>query len=190
MDTLFELDEVTKANHRIRMMVGARKNLNKHDFYPTPEIATVKFLEAEKFEGEIWEPACGDGAMSKVIERYGYPCKSTDLIYRGYGEGGVDFMRCTYQADNIMTNPPFKHANKFIHHALTHASKKVALLLRLNILESKGRKKLFTEFPFARLYVHSERIPFQARTEASNAIAFAWYVWDFSFTGEPVIRFL
>lgn len=190
MDTLFELDEITKANHRIRMMVGARKNRREHDFYPTPEIATVRFLEAEKFTGEIWEPACGDGAMSIVMERYGYQVKSSDLIYRGYGEGDVDFLRSTYKTKNIVTNPPFKLANKFIHHALEHASNKVALLLRLNVLESKGRKKLFTKYPFARLYVHSERIPFQANTESSNAIAFAWYVWDFSYTGEPVIKFL
>lgn len=190
METLFELPEISKANHRIRMMVGARKNKNKHDYYPTPEIATVKFLEAEKFEGEIWEPACGDGAMSKVIERYGYRCKSTDLIYRGYGEGGVDFLRSTYRAENIVTNPPFKLANKFIHQALEHASRKVALLLRLNILESTGRKILFTEYPFARLYVHSKRIPFQAMTDSNNAIAFAWYVWDFSHKGDAVIRFL
>lgn len=172
------------------MAVGARKNLNKHDFYPTPEIATVRFLEQEKFEGEIWEPACGDGAMSRVIERYGYPCKSTDLIDRGYGEGGVDFLRSTYQTENIVTNPPFILANKFIHHALTHASKKVAFLLRLNMLESKGREKLFTKFPFARLYVHSRRIPFAAKTGSSNAIAFAWYVWDYAHVGDPVIKFL
>lgn len=189
-ETLFELSEISKANHRIRMMVGARKNLNKHDFYPTPEIATIKFLEREQFDGEIWEPACGDGAMSKVIERYGYQCKSTDLINRGYGEGDIDFLRCTYMTENIVTNPPFKLANKFIHHALEHASKKVAFLMRLNVLESKGRKKLFTQYPFARLYVHSERIPFQAKTGSSNAIAFAWYVWDFSYKGKPTIEFL
>ncbi len=190
METLFELDEVSKANHRIRMMVGARKNRMEHDYYPTPEIATVKFLEQEKFEGEIWECACGDGAMSRVIERYGYACKSTDLIDRGYGEGGIDFLRSTYQTENIVSNPPFKLANKFIHHALTHASRKVAFLMRLNILESKGRKKLFTQFPFARLYVHSERVPFQANTDSNSAIAFAWYVWDFSHIGDPVIKFL
>ena len=189
-ETLFDLPEITKANHRIRMMVGARKNLNKNDFYATPEIATVKFLDHEKFEDEIWEPACGDGAMSRVIEHYGYQCKSTDLIDRGYGEGGIDFLRCTYSAENIITNPPFKLANKFIHHALEHSKKKVALLLRLNILESKGRKKLFTEYPFARLYVNSERIPFMAKTGSNNAIAFAWYVWDFSYRGKPTIEFL
>jgi hypothetical protein len=89
MDTLFELDEVSKAKHHdIRTLVGARKNKVANDFYPTPEIATVKFLEQEKFVGEIWEPACGDGSMSRVIERYGYLVKSTDLIYRGFGRGG------------------------------------------------------------------------------------------------------
>lgn len=191
MDTLFELPEITKANHRIRMMSGARQNRIAHDFYPTPEIATVKFLERETFDGEIWEPACGDGAMSSVIERYGYRVKSTDLIYRGYGEGGINFLRCNHQTDNIVTNPPFKLANKFIHHALEHAKNKVALLLRLNMLESKSRKKLFTEYPFARLYIHSERIPFKVKaTTGSNAIAFAWFVWDFSYSGKPVIEFL
>lgn len=90
MDTLFEIPETSKAKHHaIRTIVGARNNRVENDFYPTPEIATVLLLENEKFEGEIWEPACGDGAMSTVIERYGYPVKSTDLIDRGYGRGGM-----------------------------------------------------------------------------------------------------
>lgn len=32
------------------------------DFYRTPAIATEKLLEVECFEGDIWEPACGDGS--------------------------------------------------------------------------------------------------------------------------------
>src|SRR5690348_10540948 len=123
------------------MMAGARNNRIAYDFYPTPEIATVKLLEIETFQGEIWEPACGDGAISRVLERYGYLVKSTDLIDRGYGEGGLDFLRSQYRTRNIVTNPPFKFANKFIHHALTHATAKVVMLLRLNFLESKSRKK-------------------------------------------------
>ena len=94
------------------MMSGARKNHIAHDFYPTPEIATIKFLDKERFDGEIWECACGDGAMSRVIERYGYQVKSTDLIDRGYGKKGqINFLTCSDRADNIMTNPPFKYAN-------------------------------------------------------------------------------
>ena len=191
MNTLFDIPETSKARHNIRMMAGARNNRIAHDFYPTPEIATVSFLEREKFEGEIWEPACGDGAMSRVIERYGYPVKSTDLIDRGYGVGEVDFLRSKERANNIMTNPPFSLANKFIHHALTHADKKVAMLLRLNFLESKTRKKFFTEFPFARIYVFAERVPFRVNPQSgSNAIAFAWFVWDYLHSGKATIEWL
>lgn len=191
-DTLFEIPESSKANHRIRMIAGARNNRRMdHDFYPTPEIATIKFLEHEKFKGEIWEPACGDGAISKVLQDSGYFTVSSDLIYRGYGEGGVDFLRSTYHTENIVTNPPFKLANKFVNHALTHASKKVCFLLRLNFLESKTRIPLFRDFPFARLYVHASRIPFQVSPgSGSNAIAFAWFVWDYSHKGDPVIKWI
>ncbi len=188
--TLFPMSEEAKAKHYIRRMVGSRNNRVKHDFYPTPEIATVRLLDREKFDGDIWEPACGDGAISRVLERYGYRVKSTDLIDRGYGEGGVDFLRCNYQTENIFTNPPFKFANKFVHHALEHATRKVVMLLRLNFLESQRRKKLFVDFPFSKLYVHSERIPFKANTDANNAIAFAWFVWDFGYTGKPTIEWL
>lgn len=184
--TLFDIPATSKAKHKIRMMVGARNNRVEHDFYPTPEIATVSFLERESFDGEVWEPACGDGAMSRVLENYGYRVKSTDLIDRGYGKGGVNFLRSRYRTENIVTNPPFTLANKFIHHALTHASKKVAFLLRLNMLESKTRNKFYTKFPFARLYIFGERVPFSS----NNAIAFGWFVWDFSYTGKPTIEWL
>jgi hypothetical protein len=184
VNTLFDIPETTKAKHHdIRTFVGSRKNNVQNDFYPTPRIATVSFLEQEKFEGEIWEPACGDGAMSKVLESYGYSVKSTDLIDRGYGLGGVDFLKSTYVADNIVTNPPFSRANQFIHHALIHARRKVALLGRINLLETKKRQKLFTDFPFARLYVFAKRVPFGT----DNAICFAWFVWEHGYTGKPTI---
>jgi len=37
------------------------------EFYPTPPEATRALLSVESFEGDIWEPACGDGAISKVL---------------------------------------------------------------------------------------------------------------------------
>jgi len=39
-----------------------------YEFYPTPPEATRALLSVECFEGDIWEPACGDGAISKVLE--------------------------------------------------------------------------------------------------------------------------
>jgi hypothetical protein len=72
-------------------------------------------LAVEKFNGGIWEPACGDGSISKELEAAGYAVHSTDLIDRGYGTGGVDFL-LDYRtsADNIVTNPPFKFAEEFV----------------------------------------------------------------------------
>ena len=78
------------------------------EFYPTPPEATRALLSVEHFEGDIWEPACGDGAISKVLEEAGYSVISTDLINRGYGRGGQNFLKSTTPlARNIITNPPY-----------------------------------------------------------------------------------
>jgi hypothetical protein len=79
-----------------------------YEFYPTPPEATRALLSVESFEGDIWEPACGDGAISKVLKASGYQVVSTDLIDRGYGAGGHNFLKSnTPLAKNIITNPPY-----------------------------------------------------------------------------------
>lgn len=79
-----------------------------YEFYPTPPEATRALLSVESFEGDIWEPACGDGAISKVLKAAGYQVVSTDLINRGYGAGGHNFLKSDKTlAKNIITNPPY-----------------------------------------------------------------------------------
>jgi len=58
-----------------------------HDFYPTPPEAVRALLSVETFTGSVWEPACGDGAISKVLIEAGFEVVSTDLIDRGFGTG-------------------------------------------------------------------------------------------------------
>jgi len=58
----------------------------KHEFYTTPPEATRALLSVEEFEGPIWEPACGLGHISDVLETAGHTVQSTDLILRGYGD--------------------------------------------------------------------------------------------------------
>ena len=64
-------------------------DLSGADFFPTPPWATFAFIDNEKFNGEIWECACGDGSMSRILEQTGQPVRSSDLYDRGYGEAGV-----------------------------------------------------------------------------------------------------
>jgi hypothetical protein len=46
-------------------------DLDGPDFFPTPRWATFALIDNEKFQGDIWECACGDGAMSEVLEQTG-----------------------------------------------------------------------------------------------------------------------
>jgi hypothetical protein len=79
-------------------------DLDGPDFFRTPRWATFALIENEKFNGEIWECACGDGTMSRVLEETGQPVRSTDLYDRCFGEAGVDFLMSRSRADT--DNPP------------------------------------------------------------------------------------
>lgn len=61
----------------------------EYDFYPTPSYCVEELLLRESFDGNIWECACGKGDISEVFVKKGYDIISTDLVYRGYGVGGV-----------------------------------------------------------------------------------------------------
>jgi len=64
----------------------------ENDFYPTPSIATLKLLEKEKFEGDIWECACGDGAISKILTSQGHFVFNSDIIDRGFNDETINFL--------------------------------------------------------------------------------------------------
>jgi hypothetical protein len=173
-------------------------NRETHDFYPTWPAATRALLAVERFEGAIWEPACGDGAISRELLAAGYAVTSTDLIDRGYGEGGRDFlMEWAPIAPNIITNPPFRWAVEFVDRALQLTTGKVALFLRLAFLEGIGRGAWFPTTPLARVHVMSRRVPIQRGRlmqsnsgEGAGVIAFAWFVWDHGHRGAPALGFL
>lgn len=174
-------------------------NRETHDFYPTWPAATRALLSVERFDGSIWEPACGNGAMSRELIAAGYPVVSTDLIDRGYGEGGRDFLaEWAPLASNIVTNPPFRWATEFVDRALLLTARdkgKVALFLRLAFLEGVERGRWFPSTPLARVWVMSRRVPMGRGKLAEQGaghgvIAFAWFVWDHNYAGMPSLGWL
>lgn len=98
------------------------------------------------------------------------------------------------RADNIITNPPFKSAQKFIEKALTIATKKVVILQRLAFLESKERYKLFTTTPLKCIYVFSKRLNFYPNgindKKKSGMLAFAWFVWEQGYNKKTYINWI
>jgi hypothetical protein len=167
-------------------------DLEGPDFFPTPAWATFALIENEKFDGEIWECACGDGAMSRVLEKTGSAVRSSDLYDRGYGKIGVDFLTAETPADNIVTNPPYNSAEGFVANGLKLARRKFALLLRLAFLEGANRANtIFAHTPPARVWVFSERITFYMKgavTGGSGTTAYAWFVWDKDHSGGTELR--
>lgn len=153
-----------------------------NDFYPTPKEAADVLLNRVKFEGKIWECACGDGALSKYMEDKGYTVQSSDLRTENiYGTGGVDFLKSETQFDNIVTNPPFCLAEEFIYHSIGLSRKKSVFLLRLAFLESEKRFKLFSKHPPSEVIVISKRIPFFVSGKwhkAGSTFPHAWFIWD------------
>ena len=121
---------------RALSIVGSGRNNGKrqeNDFYPTPPEATYKLLEKEKLMGKIYECACGDGAMSKILIEKGYDVYSSDLIDRGYGDIGIDFLKSNRTEFNtILTNPPFNLSTEFTLKALELTQRYVIFLNKLS----------------------------------------------------------
>lgn len=127
---------------------GKAEKRRELDFYPTPPDVThalMRFLALPLTL--LREPACGDGAMSKVLESYGHSVISTDLRQTGYGQGGVDFITAAPRgAGGIITNPPFSASQLFIERAVEQAPL-VAMLLKSQYWHAKKRIELFNSRP-------------------------------------------
>lgn len=172
-------------------------NRAEGDFYVTPRAATERFLAAEYIPSPCWEPACGNGAISRVLQDYAIECISSDLYDRGYGEIGVDFIsapdRCVA---SVVTNPPFKLAQAFVERALALNCEKVAMLMRLLWLEGKARRLFFERTRLSRVWVHSSRVNVSRMGDNygdgghGGMVAFAWYVWERGHIGPPTLGWL
>lgn len=192
----------TGNGNSIYKTLGASNHTDKErqseDFYATEPRAAELLLELEEFDENIWECACGQGDLSKVFEKAGHKVLSTDLVDRGYGTGGVDFLKCNevFNGD-IITNPPYKYAQSFVEHALELVpdGHKVAMFLKLQFLEGKARRELFEKYPPKVVYVASGRLlcakngDFEGmRAGGGSAVAYAWYVWEKGYSGDTVIK--
>lgn len=156
-----------------------------HDFYPTPPDATLALLRAEgphiarAGRGRVWEPACGDGAIARVLEGNGIRVVGTDLVYRGYGEKRPrDFLKERQaRAMAIVTNPPFdkRIVVDFIDHALNLCPRYVAMFLKATFFHAAGRRALFDRRPPAMIYPLTWRPDFLGLD--APALECSWYVW-------------
>lgn len=181
-------------------IVGRFNRGGVHDYYQTPAWATEALLKAEHFSGNVLEPCCGAGAISRVLEDYNFSVCSADIRTDDnvYGKQGMDILNIkkddTRGIDNIITNPPYNNAQAVIEKSLELADKKVAMLLKLTFLESGKRYKFFKDTPLKNVWVFCKRVTMHPegvkKPKNSGTITFAWFVWERGYTGKPMIGWI
>jgi hypothetical protein len=170
-----------------------------HDCYESPPEAVHALLEHESLPQHIWEPACGPGAIVKVLRAAGHIVKASDL--KDYGcpdsEVRIDFLMehaVPSETTTIVTNPPYMIANAFTWHALRLVPR-VYMLLPLSFLEGGQRDwrrdRLLEDGHLARVLLFRERLPMMHRhgwegPHATSSRAYAWFCWDRAYRG-PII---
>jgi len=170
---------------------GKRK---KSDFYETPYTLTRKFLDVEYFNknSTVCEPACGGGAITKVLNEYWEDDKVTAY------DQETNFLWDYNEYNYIITNPPFSLAFEFIQKAKQLAKSKFALLLPLSYLHGKKRfDEIYSDrdYGLEKVYVFT-RYPMLGETLREDGkyntgmMVYAWYVWTNGYSGLPTVDWL
>ena len=168
------------------------------DFYSTPAIAVEALLQAEQFTPatRVWEPAAGDGAITHVLRVHGFPVICSDIVERAFPLHFTgDFLtqsKAPEAVTTIVTNPPFRQAQRFAEHSISLVPD-VFLLLRLAFLESVRRTDLLEHRGLCAVHVFRRRLPRMHRygwdgRRSTSSIAFAWFHWRAGFGGPPILN--
>lgn len=163
-----------------------------HDHYPTGETDAIRALLARDGDrirslGAVWEPACGAGAMVKVIRSEGIPCSASDLIDRGCPDSWTaDYYTCLKsRGGSIITNPPYDQITardghgRWLRHTLNMSGwRYLALLLSWDWPAGRinGFAELLDSNPFSYCYLCRWKIDFTGEGQAPQRNA--WFVWD------------
>lgn len=177
----------------------------KDDLYETPDVAVETLLRVENIPNSIWEPACGPGAIARVLRASGRSVLATDLVDYGSPDqdhAGWDFLLESGLPDGIeaiITNPPFKNCAIFVAKALDLCPR-VYMLLRIAFVEAgvikseagRARRRCMDEQPPARIHVFRRRLPMMHRAgwegrRANSGMAFAWFCWDRDHSGQTIL---
>ncbi|WP_162853430.1 NAD(P)-dependent oxidoreductase [Ligilactobacillus salivarius] len=177
-------------------------NRQEDDYYATPPRAIDDLLSKVSLNKDVWECACGGGALSDKLIELGYNVVATDIKDRGAKKFDkiYDFLaEDTKQVNcDIVTNPPYKLATDFVTKALNTVTEgnKVCYFLKIQFLEGAKRyEKLYKHNELKHVLVYSRRITTAKNGEfdkyqSSTALCHAWFVWEKGYKGKPTIDWI
>ena len=133
------------------------------DLYQTPAECIRALMDVEPLPQRVWEPACGPGAICVELERAGHTVIDSDIRQHRKGQIAVcDFLTVEKPPmegfEAIITNPPFKTAEQFVHKAL-YFCPTVYMLLRLGFIEGLRWEERGLSAHLRHVWVFSPRPP-------------------------------
>lgn len=173
------------------------KPRQKDDFYATKDTDVVRTLITyykDIIPNIVYEFACGEGHMAREImsllpDRQVF---STDLVHRGHGLGGVDFLTLDRnpfggRAWAGITNPPFKVSAEMVETAMRNGATFVAILAKVQYWNAQSRLGLWRKFPPRANHPLTWRVDFDGRGRPTMDVQ--WIVFgDVPFSNEPLSR--
>lgn len=191
--------------------ITGRKKDTQYDFYETPKWATEKAVEQMLIDGilnkydNILEPCVGAGAISDVLQVYGFEnLMCSDIQDADYikGEKSIDVYDLESDiCDVVFTNPPYnlmtlkeKDGGSMLKEFLRISKNKVILLLNIFYLSSRDRKELLEQSHLRHIYIHSDRVtmyPYgEEKPKNGGTKMHAWFVWDKDYNGKPTLSWI
>ena len=188
------------AHAMIGSHVGALGVRQEHDYYATDPNALTSLLRMKELPKVVYECACGAGHLAEVLVKHGHSVVATDLVSRGYGVGGVDFLKVEKLPEDcncILTNPPYKFTMEFIEHSLELLPEggEAIFLLNVNALSGKARYERFYKHGVLKeVFVFPRRIQCAKNgdfaSQNGSAVNYAWFVFRKGYLGKTHVRWI
>lgn len=193
------------------LSITGRKKNDVYDFYETPTWATEKALDAMLRDGyitkqdSILEPCSGAGAISSVLEKYGFEnVKNSDIQTADFvrGEKGINVYDIEDNScDVVFTNPPYNlmtlkecKGGSLLKEFLRISRQKVILLVNIFFLSSKDRKELLENSHIQHMYIHSDRVtmfPYgEEKPKNGGTKMFVWVIWNKQYNDKPTFSWI
>jgi hypothetical protein len=215
MDTLFGVEAPASADAK-PLPANVAQNFKASDYtraaddwYVEPRWCVELLADAMDFARHaIWDPCAGGGTIPSVFSARGYFTYASDIVRRegarlnalwdATAEGSPTRLP-TGARVSVVTNPPFKDAEKVARRMLALADHRVCILQQLSFLASAARYKLFAEFPPSDVLILSKRPSMPPghliaemgdKAFKGGTTDFCWIVWTKPHDRETRVRWL
>ena len=170
-----------------------------HDLYETPPEAILALLAAEDVPAVVWEPACGRGAMARVLRASGRHVVATDLVDYATPDqdaARVDFLletaapagvQCHRDESAVQARGRVRGPCDPARAARLPAPAAAVPREREQDEPARGRPP-GVRAPLPRTPADDAPGRLPGRRIISSALPFAWFIWDREHRGDPAIR--